>query len=110
MVSFSLEMDDFFALFMDHFFIFYASPCFFLSFFPASPEFNVTWNRKAYLVSVAKEEVLGTDVLVRVFGLLLPWGLVGFVLPVFGPETVCVYGGNDDAGDNDAVWRKVTRR
>jgi len=60
-------------------------------------------KKKTDLVSVAPEEVLGSDVHVRVLGELLPWGLVGLVLPVLGPEAVGVHRRDDDGGDDDAV-------
>jgi hypothetical protein len=55
-----------------------------------------------YLVTIAPEEVLGADVLVRVFGPLLPRGLVSNVLPVSIPPDLGVHGRDDEAGDSDA--------
>lgn len=59
-----------------------------------------------YLVTITPEEVLGTDVLVGVLGLLLTRVevlLVLDVLPVGIPPQLGVDASNDDAGDSDAA-------
>lgn len=66
-------------------------------------------NGVAHLVTVAPEEVLCPDVLVRVLWLLLLWRLVGLVLPVLVPEAVGVDTGNGEAGDDDAVRGQSVR-
>jgi hypothetical protein len=58
---------------------------------------------KSYLITVSPEVVLGPDVLERVLGLVLERGAVRDVLPVLGPEPVCVDTGEDDGGDHNAV-------
>lgn len=55
------------------------------------------------LVTISPEVVLGPDVLEGVLGLVLESGAVGDVLPVLGPEPVCVDTGEDDGGDHDAI-------
>ena len=63
-------------------------------------------SKLAHLVTITPEVVLGADVLVGVFGPLLTGVLVLFVLdvlPVSIPPDLSVDGGNDDAGDSDAV-------
>lgn len=55
-----------------------------------------------YLVTVAPEEVLGTDVLVGVLGLFLHGGLVGLVLPVGIPPHLAVDTGNEQAWEGNA--------
>lgn len=56
------------------------------------------------LVAVAPGVVLGADVLVGVLDALLEGGHVRPVLPVLGPEVVRVGAGEDQAGDDAAVW------
>ena len=63
-------------------------------------------SKLAHLVTITPEVVLGADVLVGVFGPLLTGVLVLLVLdvlPVSIPPDLSVDGGNDDAGDSDAV-------
>ena len=64
------------------------------------------WFEKADLVTITPPEVLGADVLVRVFGPLRAGVLVLLVrnvLPVGVPPQLGVDSGNDDAGDSDAA-------
>lgn len=56
------------------------------------------------LVAVAPGVVLGADVLVGVLDALLEGGHVRPVLPVLRPEVVGVGAGEDQAGDDAAVW------
>jgi len=54
------------------------------------------------LVAIAPEEVLGTDVLVGVFGLLLHGGIVLLVFPVRVPPHLSVDASKDQAGNSHA--------
>jgi hypothetical protein len=58
--------------------------------------------RKAYLVTVSPEVVLGTQVLVCVLGLVLLGSVVGNMLPMGVPPNLGVDGGNDQARNGDA--------
>jgi len=53
------------------------------------------------LVTITPEKVLRPDVLVRVLDLLLKRRSVGNVLPVLGPQAVCVDGGDAQGGNHN---------
>jgi hypothetical protein len=55
-----------------------------------------------YLVTISPEVVFGTEVLVRVLGLVLTGSVVSNVLPMGVPPQLAVDGGDDHAGDSDA--------
>lgn len=57
-------------------------------------------SRSTYLVTVSPEEVLGTNVLVWILGLVLKCWTVCNVLPVLVPKTPGVYTGNDGGWDH----------
>lgn len=64
-------------------------------------------TNSSYLVTVTPEEVLGTDVLVGILGLLLARSVVGHMLPVSVPSQLGVHACDDKAGDSDAIASSV---
>jgi hypothetical protein len=57
-----------------------------------------------YLVTVAPEEILGADVLVRILWSLRRRGLVGYVLPVRIPTDIAVDAEDEQARNGNAGY------
>jgi hypothetical protein len=60
------------------------------------------------LISIAKEEVFGTDILVWVFGSLLQRRHMRPMLPMLRPEVVGVETRKCDTGNNDTIRNQLS--
>lgn len=83
----------------------------YLRFIPAQKS-----NGCTHLVTITPGEVLCPNVLVWVLGLLLKRWSMGNMLPMLGPEAVCIDAGDHEGGNDDAgalslaswVWYRAT--